>query len=74
MSPSLARSAEAPIQSRALMMRALLPSSSVNQSLTNILMFGVIASVLGRRCGGSVTCSGFVKGFVSQIHVISPCP
>ena len=32
MSPSVARSAEAPFQSRALMMRALLPSSSVNQS------------------------------------------
>ena len=52
-------------QSRALMMRALLPSSSVNQSLTNILMCGVIACVFGRRCGGSATCSGFVKGFVS---------
>ena len=47
------------------MMRALLPSSSVNQSLTNILMCGVIACVFGRRCGGSATCSGFVKGFVS---------
>jgi hypothetical protein len=63
MSPSVARSAEAPFQSRALMMRALLPSSSVNQSLTSILMCGVIAWVFGRRCGGSVTCSGFVKAF-----------
>jgi hypothetical protein len=48
------------------MMRALLPSSSVNQSLTNILMCGVIACVLGRRSGGSVTCTGAVKGFASQ--------
>jgi hypothetical protein len=66
MSPSVARSAEAPFQSRALMMRALLPSSSVNQSLTNILMCGAIAWVFGRRCGGSVTCSGFVKAFGSR--------
>src|ERR1700734_1780484 len=73
MSPSVARSAEAPFQSRALMMRALLPSSSVNQSLTNILMCGVIAWVFGRRCGGSVTCSGFVKAFgFLVIHLISP--
>ena len=73
MSPSVARSAEAAIQSRALMMRALLPSSSVNQSLTNILMCGVIAWVFGRRCGGSVTCSGFVKAFgFLVIHLISP--
>ena len=43
--------------------RAMLPSSSVNQSLMNILMCGVIACVFGRRCGGSVTCSGFAKGF-----------
>ena len=48
MSPSVARSAEAPFQSRALMMRALLPSCSVNQPLTNILMCGVIAWVFGR--------------------------
>ena len=72
MSPSVARSAEAPFQSRALMMRALLPSSSVNQSLTNILMCGVIAWVFGRRCGGNVTCSGFVKAFGFS-YPLSPC-
>ena len=69
----ISRSRSGADQSRALMMRALLPSSSVNQSLTNILMCGVIACVFGRRCGGSATCSGFVKGFVSY-HLISPCP
>src|ERR1700735_2773260 len=49
MSPSVAPSAEAPCQSRALMMRALLASSAVNPWVTNILNRLGVRSPLRRQ-------------------------